>query len=76
MKYKFMPHEHVFTDPFIEVSFVSIDIKNKKCRVDLLLTEDLNEYGVSLDGFTYNNSYSDEQLLDWVFTEIVKYEVD
>jgi hypothetical protein len=76
MKYKFMPHEHVFTDPFIEVSFVSIDIKNKKCRVDLLLTEDLNEYGVSLDGFTYKNSYSDEQLLDWVFTEIVKYEVD
>jgi hypothetical protein len=71
-----MPHEHVFTDPFIEVSFVSIDIKNKKCRVDLLLTEDLNEYGVSLDGFTYKNSYSDEQLLDWVFTEIVKYEVD
>ena len=76
MKYKFMPHEHVFTDPFIEVSFVSIDIKNKKCRVDLLLTEDLNEYGVSLDGFTYKNSYSDEQLLDWVFTEIVKYEVN
>lgn len=76
MKYKFMPHEHVFTDPFIEVSFVSIDIKNKKCRVDLLLTEDLNEYGVSLDGFTYKDSYSDEQLLDWVFTEIVKYEVN
>ena len=76
MKYKFMPHEHVFTDPFIEVLFVSIDIKNKKCRVDLLLTEDLNEYGVSLDGFTYKDSYSDEQLLDWVFTEIVKYEVN
>jgi hypothetical protein len=71
-----MPHEHVFTDPFIEVLFVSIDIKNKKCRVDLLLTEDLNEYGLSLDGFTYKDSYSDEQLLDWVFTEIVKYEVN
>lgn len=76
MKYKFIPHDRVFTDPFIEVSFVNIDVKNKKCRVDLLLTEDLNEYGVSLDGFTYKNSYSDEQLLDWVFAEIVKYEVN
>ena len=76
MKYKFLPHDRIFNDPFIEISFVNIDVKNKICRVDLLLTEDLNEYGVSLDGFTYKNSYSDEQLLDWVFTEIVKYEVD
>lgn len=75
MRYKFPLHDHTLNDPFIEVSVVNIDLKNKICRVDLLLTEDLNEYGVSLDGFTYKNSYSDEQLLDWVFTEIVKYEV-
>lgn len=75
MRYKFPLHDHVLTDPFIEVSTVNIDIKNKSCRVDLLLTEDLNEYGVSLDGFTYKDSFSDESLLDWVFDEIVKYEV-
>jgi len=77
MKYKFLPHDCIFDDPFIEVSFVNIDVKNKICRVDLLLTtKDLKEYGISLDGFTYENSYSDDQLFDWVFSEIVKYEVN
>ena len=76
MRYKFPLFEDFIEDPMVEVSTISIDIKNKTCRADLIITKDLNEYGVSLDGFTYKYPFKEEEMFTWIFSELTNYEVD
>jgi hypothetical protein len=76
MKYKFEQFKVEITDPTIEVQAVNDNIKQKVCAVDLLLTTDTAKFGVSLNGFTYSETWEDEDVYLWVETELKKYEVE
>lgn len=75
MTYQFPFFEETITDPIIEVVYITDDIKNKACKVDVLLTTPTQDYGVNLDGFTYTSTYTTAEVVEWTFVELTKYEV-
>ena len=74
MTYNFPSFEETITDPKIEVVYITDDLRNKACRVDVLLTTDTQEYGVNLDGFTYTSTWTKLEVINWTFVELTKYE--
>jgi hypothetical protein len=75
MTYKFPQFNVTISDPNIEVLHVTDSINTQTCSVDVLLTVDLAEFGVSLNGFTYVSNWSDEQVREWILLELEKYSV-
>ena len=75
MTYNFPFFEETITDPTIEVVYITDDLRNKACRVDVLLTTDTQDYGVNLDGFKYTSTWSTEEVMAWTFVELTKYEL-
>jgi hypothetical protein len=73
--YKFSQFNVEITNPAIEVVNVADAINQKTCNVDVLLTTDTAEFGVNLQGFTYTNDWSDEEVQIWTFVELSKYEI-
>jgi hypothetical protein len=75
MTYKFEQFNTEITNPQVEVISVSDNIQAKTCNVDILLTTDTAKFGVTLNGFTYLDSWEDVDIIAWVDTELIKYEV-
>jgi hypothetical protein len=75
MTYKFEQFNVEIVNPTIEVQAVNDNIKQKVCAVDLLLTTDTAKFGVQLNGFTYDETWEDEDVYLWVSEELKKYEV-
>lgn len=75
MTYKFPQFNVTITDPTIEVLKVTDSINNQTCSVNILLTVDLAQFGVTLDGFTYVSDWSDDEVRNWTFNELKKYEI-
>ncbi len=73
--YKFEQFNVEIVTPTIEVQAVNDNIKQKVCAVDLLLTTDTAKFGVQLNGFTYTETWEDEDVYLWVSEELKKYEV-
>jgi hypothetical protein len=73
--YKFEQFNVEIVNPTIEVQAVNDNIKQKVCAVDLLLTTDSAKFGVQLNGFTYAETWEDEDVYLWVENELKKYEV-
>jgi hypothetical protein len=73
--YKFEQFNVEIITPTIEVQAVNDNIKQKVCAVDLLLTTDTAKFGVQLNGFTYAETWEDEDVYLWVENELKKYEV-
>jgi hypothetical protein len=73
--YKFEQFNVEIVNPTIEVQAVNDNIKQKVCAVDLLLTTDTAKFGVQLNGFTYTETWEDEDVYLWVSEELKKYEV-
>jgi len=73
--YKFEQFNVEIINPTIEVQAVNDNIKQKVCAVDLLLTTDTAKFGVTLNGFTYAETWEDEDVYLWVENELKKYEV-
>jgi len=76
MTYKFEQFNVEITNPTIEVVNVIDNINTKVCNVDILLTTDTAEFGVTLNGFTYSETWDDQDVRDWVAIELEKYEVN
>ena len=76
MTYKFEQFNVEITNPTIEVVNVIDNINTKVCNVDILLTTDTAEFGVTLNGFTYSETWDDQDVRDWVAIELQKYEVN
>jgi hypothetical protein len=72
--YKFEQFNVEIINPTIEVQAVNDNIKQKVCAVDLLLTTDTAKFGVTLNGFTYVETWEDEDVYLWVSKELEKYE--
>ena len=76
MTYKFENWNIEIVDPIKQVVNVIDNIENKTCNVDLLLTTDTSQFGVTLNGFTYSETWIDQDVRDWVAIELEKYEVN
>ena len=76
MTYKFENWNIEIVDPLKQVVNVIDNIENKTCNVDLLLTTDTAQFGVTLNGFTYLETWTDQEVRDWVTIELQKYEVN
>ena len=76
MKYKFEQFNVEIINPTIEVVNVIDNINTKTCNVDVLLTTDSAQFGVTLNGFTYSLTWDDQEVIDWVTIELEKYEVN
>jgi hypothetical protein len=75
MTYKFEQFNTEITNPQVEVISVSDNIQAKTCSVEILLTTDTAKFGLNLSGFTYSDSWEDADIIAWVDTELIKYEV-
>jgi hypothetical protein len=75
MTYKFSQFSVEIVNPRIEVLVIHDTIAKRTCSVDVLLTTETANFGLSLDGFTYVNDWNDEEVELWTLTELSKYEV-
>lgn len=74
--YKFQQFNVEITNPTVEVVNVTDVINQKTCSADVVLTTDSAEFGVNLQGFTYTETWTDEEIILWVNTvELPKYEI-
>lgn len=75
MKYKFEQFNVEIENPTVAVMAVADNLKEKECSVSILLTTETAKFGVTLDGFTYSDTWEDADVYVWVENELKKYEV-
>jgi hypothetical protein len=75
MNYQFPFFEETISNPTIEVVYITDDLRHKACRVDVVLSTPKQDYGVNLDGFTYVETWSTDEVINWTMGELTKYEV-
>lgn len=75
MTYSFPQFNVNITNPSVEVVSVNDKITDKTCDVNILLTTASAEFGVTLSGFTYADTWEDADITAWVNTELAKYAV-
>jgi hypothetical protein len=74
--YKFEQFNVEIVNPTVEVVNVADAINEKTCSVDVVLTTDTATFGVNLQGFTYVEAWTDEEIILWVNdVELPKYEI-
>jgi hypothetical protein len=74
--YKFEQFNVEIVNPTVEVVNVADAINQKTCSVDVVLTTDTATFGVNLQGFTYAETWTDEEIILWVNdVELPKYVV-
>ena len=76
MTYKFEQFNVEIVDPIVKVINVNDRIDELTCSVDIELITDTAKFGLTLDGFTYVNDWSDADIREWVAIELQKYEVN
>jgi hypothetical protein len=75
MTYKFEQFNVEIVNPTIEVITIHDTIAQRTCSVDVLLTTESANFGVTLSGFTYENDWNDEEVEIWTMVELSKYAV-
>lgn len=75
MNYQFPFFENTISNPTIEVVYITDDLRLNACRVDVLLSTPEQDYGVNLDGFTYVSTFTTDEVIEWTFNELKKYEI-
>ena len=74
--YKFSAFgEREITNPQITVLNVIDNIVDKTCSVQVLLATQNARFKITLTGFTYEQSWEDSDIVNWVSTELVQHEV-
>jgi hypothetical protein len=76
MTYKFEQFNVEIINPTVEVVNVIDNINTKTCNIEVLLTTDTAEFGVTLNGFTYLETWDDADVINWVGIELQKYVVN
>jgi hypothetical protein len=72
--YKFPQFNVEITDPLINVEKVNDSIMYHTCSVDVVLTTESAVFGVTFVGFTYVDTWHDDDIVAWVENvELPKY---
>jgi hypothetical protein len=75
MTYKFNQFNVSISNPTWEIQSVT-DHYNSTCTVGIVLTTESAEFGVSLEGFTYqNDTWTTEDINAFVKTKLKEYEI-
>jgi hypothetical protein len=74
MKLKFEQFNVEIDNPTVAVLAVADNLKEKECSVSILLTTDTAKFGLTLDGFTYSDTWEDTDVYAWLDNELKKYE--
>lgn len=72
--YKFNQFQASITNPTTTIVGVH-DSMNESCSVDIKLVAGSTELGVTLDGFTYNETWEDSDINSWVASELQNYAI-
>jgi hypothetical protein len=75
MTYKFPQFNVEIVEPQIQLLVIHDTIAQHTCSVDVLLTTDTANFGVTLDGFTYVSDWNDSEVEAWTLVELSKYAV-
>jgi hypothetical protein len=74
--YNFPQFKVEIVNPTIEIQQVNDALTSKTCSVDILLKTDSAKFGVNMQGFTYDESWEDADIENWVLNvELPKYEI-
>ena len=74
--YSFPQFNVEIVNPTIAIQQVNDALTLKTCSVDVLLTTDSAKFGVNLQGFTYELTWEDSDIENWVINvELPKYEI-
>jgi len=76
MTYKFEQFNVEITNPTTQIVNVNDAIIEKTCNVEIKLVTEYAIFGVTLNGFTYELTWDDEDIVLWVENELKKYEVN
>lgn len=76
MTYKFEQFNVEITNPTTQIINVNDAITEKTCSVDIQLVTENAIFGVTLNGFTYELTWEDNDVVLWVENELKKYEVN
>ena len=72
--YKFTQFNVEITDPLVNVEKVNDSIMYHTCSVDVVLTTESAVFGVTFVGFTYVDTWDDDDIVAWVENvELPKY---
>ncbi len=72
--YKFPQFNVEITNPIVNVEKVNDSILYKTCTVDVILTTENAIFGINFEGFTYNETWSDSDVVNWIENvELPKY---
>ena len=75
MNYQFTQFSGTISNPTIEVVSVNDSILNKTCSVNVKLSNTGGEYGITLSGFTYTDTWEDVDIESWVNAELANYSI-
>jgi hypothetical protein len=75
MNYQFSQFSGTISNPTIEVVSVNDSILNKTCSVNVKLSNAGGEYGITLSGFTYTDTWEDADIESWVNSELANYSI-
>lgn len=73
MIYSFDQFKTKITDPIVRITKVVDNLAEKTCSVDVVLSVDSASFSVTLDGFTYSDTWEDSDIDAWVNNELKKY---
>ena len=73
MEYKFEQFNIDIVNPTWEVTSVT-DNYNNTCTINIILVTDSAKFGVSLEGFTYNETWEDAYIFDFIPKKLKEYE--
>ena len=74
--YKFEQFNVEIVNPRVTVTTVTDNIIEKLCTANVLLTTASTIFGVEFNGYSYNEDWNDQDIIDWVNNvELPKYEV-
>lgn len=75
--YKFSEFNVEIVNPTVTVTKVHDNIIDRVCSVDVILTTESTNFGITFFGFTYSSDWNDTEIIDWVNNvELPKYEVE
>jgi hypothetical protein len=75
MTYKFEQFKALITDPTTEIVRVNDNISVKSATVSIHLKVENATFGVTLEGFTYTQTWKDSDIIEWVTEKLKDYEI-
>ena len=76
MTYKFDNLGVEITSPTVTVRYVNDFIEGKECSVIVNLQNDNASVRIQLDGFTYKETWEDEDVISWVNEKLKDYKTE